>query len=144
MKKIFVISMLCAVVGLFCTGCQDQVQQAAGTYSYKISGKAVVDGDERTLTNETGALDIVHKDSENALLTFNALGGAAYTTNATIADKRITLTPYERVLTIGSKDYTVMASGDGDIYDGTIVITLKYKSSNVTANSLTLLCKRNQ
>lgn len=144
MKKIYVISVLCVVVGLLCAGCQDQVQQVSGSYSYKISGKAVVDTVERSLANETGTMEIVRKDSENALLTFNALGGAAYTTNATIADKHITLAPYERVISFGLEEHTVTASGEGDFYDRTLVITLQYKNDTLTADSLTLLCKRNR
>lgn len=144
MKKIFIISVLCVVVGLLCVGCQDQVQQVSGSYAYKISGKAMVDTVEHVLTNETGAMEIVHKDSETALLTFNALGGAAYTTDATIADKHITLNPYERVIRVGLKEYTVTASGAGDIYDRTIVITLQYESEALKADSITLLCKRNK
>lgn len=48
MKKLIV----CLFPLLALMGCQDAVQQVAGTYSYKISGKAIVDGDETTLTDE--------------------------------------------------------------------------------------------
>ena len=143
MKKIFVISMLCLGFGVLFTGCKDQVQQVAGTYSYKISGVATVDGDERSLPDETGAMDIVRMNADSALVTFNALSGPAYTTEALIKDKKIELYSYQRVLTVGAKSYTINASGAGDIYDETIVITLRYSGTDISANSLTLLCKKN-
>lgn len=139
MKKLIV----CLFPLLALVGCQDAVQQVAGAYSYKISGTATVNGLDRTLSDEIGALEIVHVTADTALLTFNVLNGPAYYTRATIKGKTITLVPYERDIHIGASDYHVIAKGTGDIYDRTIVIKLQYNSSNVKANNLTLLCKKN-
>lgn len=139
MKKLIV----CLFPLLALIGCQDAVQQISGTYSYKISGRATVDGTERVLTDEIGAMDIVHLTADSALLTFNGLADAAYYTKAVISGKTITLLPYQRDISIGVGNHHVTAQGTGTIYDGTIIFQLQYKSSNVTANDLTLLCKKN-
>ena len=119
------------------------MQQISGAYSYKISGTAVVDDTEHRLADEQGAMEVVRLNGDSALLTFNALLGQAYTTKALIAGKQLTLVPYQRHVTIGATDYQVTATGEGTAYDGTIVITLHYNSAEVSANSLTLLCKKN-
>ena len=139
MKKALVIVL--AVLAL--VGCKDQMSQLSGTYSYKISGVATAEGKEQLLTDEQGAMEIIRLNADSALLTFNALAGAAYTTSATIAEKQITLLPYQRSILIGTTDYPVTASGAGTIYDGTIVIKLEYHGADLDADDLTLLCKKN-
>lgn len=139
MKKILVLLLPLLTL----VACQDQVQQIAGTYSYKISGTAIVDGDERTLTDEMGALDIIHVDSTTAMLTFNALNGPAYVTEAEIHGQNIELKEYERVVTVQTTDYHVTASGQGTVYDQTILIHLSYEGTDFQADELTLLCKKN-
>ena len=137
-------TVLCSLAAvLLMTGCQDQVQQISGAYSYKISGTAVVDDTEYRLADEQGAMEVVRLNGDSALLTFNALLGQAYTAKALIDGKQLTIAPYERHVTVGVNGYTVTATGEGTAYDGTLVITLHYNSAEVSANSLTLLCKKN-
>lgn len=151
MKKHILIGLL-ACTGVFLAACQDQVQQVAGTYSYKISGSAIVtstnllgetEQDTITLADETGAMELIALDSITAMVTFNALNGPAYTTQAEIHGKSLTLQPYERIVTIRTKDYPISASGEGTFYDNTLIITLDYTSDVVEANQLTMLCKKN-
>jgi len=138
MKKSLII--LFALMAL--ASCKDQVAQVSGSYSYKISGTTVIANETVALPDEIGALDIIRLDSVSALLTFNALSGPAYTTTATIEGKEITLEEYERTVTYSALTVPVRASGDGTIYDGTIVIDLHYASNNLDAD-LVLLCKKN-
>ena len=125
------------------TACQDQVQQVAGTYSYKISGKAVVGNDTVVLSDEQGAMDLIRQDSTAAMITFNALRGPVYVANATIHSKTIELAPYKRDLTIGAQTYSITASGTGTIYDKTLVLNLSYKGAEVSSDEILLVCKKN-
>lgn len=131
------------VVLLALVGCQNPVQQIAGTYAYKISGQYTVDDTEYVLSDEMGAMDIICQTDSTVLLTFNALRGPAYSTFATIRSKQLTLQPYERDVNEAGTNYHVTASGQGTIYDGTILITLSYQSTSLTADSLIVLCKKN-
>ena len=142
MKRSFII-IFAGLLGLVLTACQDAVQQVAGTYSYKISGRATVDGDEVKLSDEVGAMELIRIDSTTAMVTFNALSGPAYTTQAEIHADQITLNTYERDLTVNLTDYHLSASGSGTIYDQTILITLQYKGDKFSADQLTMLCKKN-
>ena len=160
MKKLLVI--LLALTALMI--CKDQVEQLSGSYSYKISGMAVYGNDTVSLSEEIGALDLIHLSADSALLTFNALRGPAYATKAKLEGKSITLMPYKRNISRLTRNYTVTASGQGEVYDGTILVTLSYVGDTVRvdsltaqansltvrtdsltmrADSLTLLCKKN-
>lgn len=139
MKKNIVLLALAVVL----TACQDPVRQIAGTYSYKISGRVTIDDTEHVLTDEMGAMDIVHISADSALLTFNSFTGPAYYTIAIVQEKSIELEPYERDIQVGVKEYHVSARGSGDLYDETIIIQLQYSSSELEADELTLLCKKN-
>ena len=139
MKKLLVI--LVALTAL--VSCKDQVEQLSGSYSYKISGTAIFGNDTTSLSEEIGALDLIHLSADSALLTFNALRGPVYATKAKVEGKTITLMPYERTISHLTRDHTVTASGQGDLYDGTILVRLRYASDDVKAESLTLLCKKN-
>ncbi len=141
MKKLIVL--LLGVLPFCLTGCRDEVRQLSGSYSYKISGIAVVEGDETRLGDEMGAMDVVRINGDSVLLTFNALTGPAYYTRALINGKKITVDSYTRSLNVNSVNYTVTGSGEGEVYDETILITLRYQSPDVKANQLTLLCKKN-
>ena len=123
-------------------GCKDQVQQIAGNYSYKISGRGSIAGIDQKMDDEIGAMEILYSTNNSALLTFNALRGPAFSTYATVNGKQITLKPFERDATENGVDYHVTASGEGTVYDGTILILLKYEGNMLKADSLTLLCKK--
>lgn len=139
MKKISIV--LVALLAL--AGCSDQVQQIAGTYSYKISGRGVIAGVSQKMDDEIGAMEIVHSTDSTALVTFNTLGGPAYTTYAAVNGKQITLKAFERDVKEDAVNYHVTASGQGTVFDGTILFTLKYEGNQLNADSLTLLCKKN-
>lgn len=139
MKKLLVI--LLALTALM--SCKDQVEQLSGSYSYKISGTAVFGNDTVTISEEIGALELIRLSADSALLTFNALRGPAYATKAKVEGKTIELVPYERNISRLSRDYTVTATGQGDLYDGTMLVRLRYTGDDVKADSLTLLCKKN-
>ncbi len=139
MKKLLVI--LLALTAL--VSCKDQVEQLSGSYSYKISGTAVFGNDTVSVSEEIGALELIRLNADSALLTFNALRGPAYATKAKVEGKSIELMPYERTISHLTRDYTVTASGQGDLYDGTMLVRLRYAGDDVKADSLTLLCKKN-
>ncbi len=139
MKKLLVI--LLALTAL--VSCKDQVEQLSGSYSYKISGTAVFGNDTVSISEEIGALELIRLNADSALLTFNALRGPAYATKAKVEGKSIELMPYERTISHMTRDYTVTASGQGDLYDGTMLLRLRYTGDDVKADSLTLLCKKN-
>ena len=139
-KGIFLAFILLALVA-----CQDQVQQLSGTYSYKISGQAIVDGDTVGLLNEVGAMDILRVSSESAIFTFNALTGPAYYATAHFVGKTILFGGYQRTINVGTKEYTVQGEAEGKAYDETLLFTLRYYNEDQTfvADSLILLCKKN-
>lgn len=148
MKKLIVcFSLLLALIS-----CQDAVQQVAGTYSYKISGSVIItstnllgeeENDTVTLSEEMGTMELIPLDSITAMMTFNALNGPVYVTQAEIHDKDLTLQSYERDIMIRAKDYHITASGDGEFYDNTLIITLQYECDGVEDNQLIMLCKKN-
>ncbi|MBO4689975.1 MAG: hypothetical protein J5621_03790 [Paludibacteraceae bacterium] len=151
MKKHILIGLL-ALAGVVMTACQDQVKQVAGTYSYKISGSAIVTGtnllgeeekDTVTLSDEMGAMELIRLDSTTAIVTFNAMNGPAYTTQAEIHGQSLTLAEYERDITIRTQDHHISASGEGTFYENTLIISLNYYSDEVKAENLTMLCKKN-
>lgn len=125
------------------TACQDQVQQVAGTYSYKISGRVELVNDSVVLSDEQGAMELVRKDTTSAMVTFNALRGPVYVTNASIHGKTIELEPYKRTLSIGSRTYPITASGKGEIYENMLVLTLSYQSDDISSDEILLVCKKN-
>ena len=150
MKKHFFFGLLACMV-VFFTACQDQVQQVAGTYSYKISGTAIVNSssvlgnssDTVTLSDEIGSMELIPLDSTTAMVTFNALNGPAYTTQAEIHGKELSLKQYERELLVQTKSHHIQASGEGTFYDNTLIISLHYVGEGVRADQLTMLCKKN-
>jgi len=134
------------VVLLAMISCQDQVGQLSGTYSYKISGVAMVDSVTRVLSDETGAMDLIRINADSALVTFNALRGPAYSTKTVLSGKQIRLLPYQRTISVGVTNYTLTASAEGTAYDNTLLMQLKYCNADSTfvADSLTLICKKNR
>jgi len=139
MKKIVVF----IVALLSFAACKDQVEQVAGTYSYKISGQVSILGVEQGLTDEIGAMEVLPGTTNSAVVTFNALRGPAYYTTARINGKQIVLNPFERTIRQSAVDYGVTVSGSGTIYDQTILINLRYTGTAMNADSLVLLCKKN-
>ena len=121
--------------GLMATGCKNELQQTAGEYSYKISGSMMVDGEEKSLPNESGALRVIDK-TDNLLLTFNMLGGDVYTTNASLSNKQIEIAEFERIIPYYARDYKTKISGSGEVYENMIVVQLRYKGISMDKDSV--------
>lgn len=143
MKRLKWISALFLAACL--VSCQDAVQQVAGNYSYKISGSVIIDEDTVVLANETGALEVLRVTADSAVVTFNALLGPAYATQAVLEGKKMTLLPYKRSINVLAEDYMVSAKAEGTIYDETLLFNLQYENEEraLKADSLVLLCKKN-
>lgn len=119
------------------SACKNELQQTAGEYSYKISGMVMVDTAEVPLTNEAGVV-YINEANDALVLTFNMVIGDIYQTEAEVKNKKITLTPYERVIEVYSRDYKVKISGEGDVYDNNIVLNLQYSGAALKADSIKL------
>lgn len=152
MKKLGII-MLCLAAMIGCQSRQvtepDQVDRIVGDYSYKISGVATVDSDSVQLSDEIGAMEIVRIDSAKALVTFNTLAGPAYFSYLAVNGSNLTLQPYERIIRYNRHDYALVCSGNGTVYDKTILFEIHYAMQQpdsvrfMTADKLTMLCKKN-
>lgn len=140
MKKIITITMLMLAL-VSCNN--NQVGQVAGSYSYKISGKARLSNLDVVMTEEIGAMDIIRNSSDSVLLTFNTFNGPVFYTTAAVKGKNIELVPFNREVTQSLLTYGVAVSGNGTVYDGTIIFNLCYKGDILNADSLIMLCKRN-
>lgn len=123
--------------------CKDQVQQVSGSYSYKISGKATLNGVSQDLSDEIGNLDIIRKSDSTAVLTFNTFRGSAYYTTAKIKGKDIELEPFNRRVTQTLVGYDVQVVGNGTVYGESIIFNLRYIGTTLNADSLVMVCKRN-
>lgn len=139
MKKIFMMTMLMLAL----ISCKDQVQQISGSYSYKISGRANIEGNIRNLSDEIGTMDILHKTADSAVLTFNALQGPVYYTTAKIKGKQIELDTINRIVTYATGQHPVKVAGSGTIYSESIIFNLRYMGTTLNADSLVMVCKKN-
>jgi len=151
MKKNFFLLVI-LVMALF--GCKDnaEVRSAIGTYSYKTSGTLSVDALIGVNFIEQGAMDIVSlKDKDSVLVTFNELFGNVYSTHGSIKGNEITFNPFTRPL-VNTKVLTpvnITVSGAGNIYDGSIVMSLQYvgftkDSMMLVADDVQLIAKKNK
>lgn len=139
MKRLVVL--ICSALVL--AGCSDAAKDISGNYSYKISGSAIINGDTVSLPHEMGAMEIVRLSTDSVLITFNAMEGPAYATNAGVSDSHIVLNELERDITHNGQRYVVTMSGEGECYERTLLFELAYHGKNVDAEKLTLLCKKN-
>ena len=118
-------------------GCNTDVWQMAGEYSYKISGRVEITSEDddvvRSLPDEMGVLRILQVDnkSDEVMLTMNQLGGSVFTTSGTIAEKKIEIEEFERTVKVApvalEKEFTVTVNGYGERYGNTIVFYLAYE-----------------
>ena len=100
-NKFVKAGMLCGAVALVMVACTDDIKPVLGTYSYKISGKAVVDDTISTmLTDEMGALEILRKGDDKMLLTLNTMNGDACYTEADIDGDNVTLDPFRHFINV--------------------------------------------
>ncbi|MBQ0118458.1 MAG: hypothetical protein KBS42_01645 [Bacteroidales bacterium] len=142
MKKYCLLLLLLLPV----VGCRNELKCLEGTYSYKVSGKAVIDAGDSTNTvvlgDEIGAMEIIGQQGNNVLLTFNQLAGGVYVTTAVLNDSVLSLTPFDKVI-FYQRDYDVVVSGQGHVYDQTIVFDLQYSSDKLNADKITMIAKHN-
>ena len=124
MKKILlgVISLL-----FLFSSCKNEVQTALGSYSYKTS----VLESSISLPVEVGQLEVISLHAEDSvLLLFNELAGPAYQTKGKIENKKLSFTPFTRVINIGLRDYQTTISGSAEMYDNTLIFDYEYKGEN--------------
>jgi len=151
MKKNF---FLLVILAMALVGCKDnaEVRSAAGTYSYKTSGTIQVDTLRKVTFTEIGAMEVVSlKDKDSVLITFNELLGDVYSTRGSIQGNEITLSPFTRTWAelLGNNPIVMQVSGQGQVYDGSIVMTLQYSgmtqdSLKISANNVQLIAKKNK
>jgi len=157
-KNIFILVILTVAL----VGCKDnaEVRSAIGTYSYKSSGTLVLDslnqGTSDTLIQvaftEIGALEVISmKDKDSVMVTFNELLGDVYSTRGSIKGNEIILQPFFRRFVNGKIIYptTIAVTGNGHIYDSSIVMNLNYSglaedSLALAANDVQLIAKKNK
>lgn len=124
MKKIFLgVIMLLFLL----SSCKNEVQTALGTYSYKTS----VLESTLSLPVEVGQLEIVDlHNNDSVLLLMNELAGPAYQTKGKIEEKKLSFSPFTRVVSIGMHDYPTTISGSATMYDNAIVFDCQYYGEN--------------
>ncbi|MCM1034455.1 MAG: hypothetical protein NC038_02640 [Paludibacter sp.] len=151
------LSLTLALIGiLFLSGCQQDLKQVSGTYTYKTSGTvAISEGTSHTtlaINDEIGQLDItpLHK-SDSLLLLFNQMTGSAMHTTATLNSKELHLQPYTRTLSltytpnsqtgndlIGSNKQTetflIEVTGSGVVYDESILFVCEWTGKALNSN----------
>lgn len=87
-------------------------------------------------------MEIIGQQGNNVLLTFNQLAGGVYVTTAVLNDSVLSLTPFDKVI-FYQRDYDVVVSGQGHVYDQTIVFDLQYSSDKLNADKITMIAKHN-
>lgn len=131
------------------------------------------------LENESGQLEIISlHNEENVMLTFNQINGGVYSTKGTIKDDILEIEPYTRTYTITStitiydtihttiggilnvdsisshekiihEIYDIEVSGNGTIYDNSIIFTLKYDGKSdssertLKSENIQMIAKKN-
>lgn len=131
------------------------------------------------LDNESGQLEIISlHDDDNVLLTFNQLGGETYSSKGTVNDDELEIEPFFRTYTVNttvvvydtihtvvggildidtitshekiiSEVFDITVSGNGKIYDNSIIFDFKYegKSENsdytLKSEKVQMIAKRN-
>lgn len=124
MKKILLGAF--GLLFLLC-GCKNEVQTALGSYSYKTS----VLESTLHLPVEVGQLEVIDLHNEDSvLLLMNELTGPAYQTKGKIEEKKLSFSPFTRVIQIGLRDYPTTISGSATLYDDAIVFDYQYYGEN--------------
>ncbi len=163
MKKLLLGVLTLLLLGL--AGCQSPIETAIGTYSYHASGDITLGGERYLITDEKGEMDMIYLQDNTLLMTFSAENGGAYTTQATISQQDIFITPFNRSMEVkytvrensllgGPKNiektesYSVDVYGEGHIYGETIILDLKYDGKGLAdqkhliGKKITLIAKK--
>ena len=166
MKKLFFPLLLTLL--LISAGCDAPLNNVTGDYSYKQSGLVVFTDDENnvvsTLATKQGQMNIMrdaHGKKGDILITFNEMGGGAYTCTGKIKGDSIFFDPHEfstrfstadsvqSLLQVG-KVYTIQSAGRGIISDDMILVEEQWTGKpedgtmvRLNANKITILAERN-
>lgn len=150
-KNIFAYAIFSLLI-LQLSACESPLQDIVGEYSFKVSGQVTKDATQQmALTDEMGAMEIIHLSDSTFLLTFNTLNGSAYTTQAVLSNNQLDLIPFARTVIITYKTqnsnllgglielteteyYNTEVYGYGTIYDNTIKFTLQYSGKELSGN----------
>lgn len=152
MKRLMAIIALSAVA-LFSVSCNKEgPKRFSGNYTFKTSGTITVReaGNESaelkvvSLFDESGQMDVVEsgKSEGGMLVAMNALGGSVVTFEAEASGKTLTITPFNRQLTVPFAESsgvvevvqpvaTVTVSGYAERYADALLFWLDYTGSFV-------------
>lgn len=150
--KYWIISLLAIVM----VGCSEPINEVAGSYSYKVSGKVSVDSLSVNLADEIGAMELIRRNDTTLLVTLNQMNGSVYTTEAVLREKTLILREFERVLTLSfpytdslglltdtlqinrytRESFDISVSAIGEKLENTIVLTVLYNGHSQTSDAI--------
>ena len=167
MKKIFLYVSVLLIVSLM-TACNKDVKKITGDYSYKLSGVVNfedADGNQTSiLATKRGQMNIIADKKGkkgDIVVTFNEMGGGAYSCTGMVKGDSIIFNPYEFSTRFSSADsvvdliqlghvYTVQSRGSGVIHDDVILMEEQWigrpesgEMVRMKADKITLLAEEN-
>ena len=131
-------TVLLALLAILLVSCQNDAKLFSGSYSYKTSGKVILQSGTNEanyqLTNKIGQLKVITIKSTNndsVLLVMNEMGGSIVTLRAKVLEDSIFITPYTRstFLLLGDSiqgNFTINITGNGIMYDKFIILNEIY------------------
>ncbi len=131
-------TVLLALLAILFASCQNDAKLFSGSYSYKTSGKVILQSETSEasyqLTNKIGQLKVITIKSANndsVLLVMNEMGGSVITLRAKVLEDSIFITPYTRstFLLLGDSiqgNFTINITGNGIMYDKFIILNEIY------------------
>lgn len=153
---------------LISAGCDTPMNKVTGDYSYKQSGLVTFTDEENntvsTLATKQGQMNIMrdaHGERGDLLITFNEMGGGAYTCTGKIKGDSIFFDPYEFTTRFSTTDslssllqlgkvYTVQSAGRGIITDDMILVEEQWMGKpedgsliRLRADKITILAEKN-
>lgn len=159
MKKILILSLSTLII--ICTSCHKiEVNNFAGTYSYKTTGNVDISTDNlslnHSLANEIGTMYILKNkssDTYDVTIIMNEVGGGVYTAYGDIDGNEIKIASYERPLDLKlipdiGREVMVSCQGKGVLKDGVLVIKQTYSTMNgsvdVFGKDITTVAEQNE
>lgn len=136
---------------LLLTSCSTEIQQLAGTYSYKASGDATVENVTVSLDDEIGTLELIPINEKDSFrLIFNQVGGPVYTTIGLLYKDgtKLDIKKFERTIKTSAINYNVTVTGDGDVLDGILMLNLQYHGQSaagvdIKSTNVLMIAKKN-
>ena len=167
MKKIF-LCVFVLLTAVLLTACNKDVKKITGDYSYKLSGVVCfedADGNKTNiLTSKRGQINILADKKGkkgDIVVTFNEMGGGAYSCTGKVEGDSIFFNPYEFSTRFTSADsvvdliqvghvYTVQSRGKGVVRDNIILMEEQWMGRpesgemvRLKADKITLLAEEN-